>query len=1606
MEHRSGEHPRLRKHLSPAARTVWAKHDRPTEGWLPLWQHMSDSAAVAGLLWDEWLPRTIRRQVAEVLPEGEADARRLAVWLAGTHDIGKATPAFACQVERLADRMTDAGLTVPPLKRFGDDRRLAPHGLAGQLLLREWLVERHGWTGRAAGQFTVVAGGHHGVPPGHSQIHDLDLRPELLRTPGESEPVWRRVQDEFLDACADAYGVRERLGAWQRVKLPQTVQVLLTALVIVSDWIASNPDLFPYFPEEVPRTPEERIEAAWRGLELPRPWEPDDPEGTPDELFAARFELPEGARARPVQEAAVRLARTMPEPGLMVIEAPMGEGKTEAALAVAEIFAARSGAGGCFVALPTRATGNAMFPRLLSWLGRAAGDQRHSVFLAHAKAALSEEYTGLVRAGGGSGIVRAVDLDGPGEGARKPSRDGEPSGADLIAHRWLRGRKKGMLSSFAVGTIDQLLFAGLKSRHLALRHLALAGKVVVIDEVHAYDAYMNVYLERVLSWLGAYRVPVVMLSATLPAATRQALIGAYAGGEEAARHATEAAGAAGYPLLTTVAPGAVTAVENPPAASDRGTDVELRPLDDDLAVFGDELERTLAGGGCVLVVRNTVDRVLETAERLRERFHPDDVTVAHSRFMDLDRAALDADLVRRFGPDGDRPTGRRAHIVVASQVAEQSLDVDFDLLVTDLCPVDLMLQRMGRLHRHRRGPGQSDRPVGVRKARCLVTGVDWQASPPQPVRGSERVYGLYTLLRSLAVLGPYLHAPVRPLRLPQDIGDLVQTAYGDEPVGPADWAGAMAAAELEHLTHRARQQARAEVYRLDRVRRPGRPLIGWIDAGVGDADDSRAGHAQVRDGDESLEVLVAQRRPDGVLTTVPWLDKGRRGGPDDKKRRGGLELTEDAVPPYRTAKALAESSMRLPFHFSKPWVLDRAIEELEELLVEAWQTKESPWLAGELILELDEDCQTRLAGYEIEYSPRDGLRVTRPGAREVRLVEHVPSFDLVSRPWLPVQRADGTTADLSLREVFAEAGDLRRLVGDVPTQEFALVRLLLAVLHDAVDGPEEVDDWAELWESDDPFAAVGPYLERHRGRFDLLHPEKPFFQVAGLRTAGGEISSLNRIVADVPNSGAFFTMRMPGAERLDFAEAARWLVHAHAFDTSGIKSGMEGDVRVKGGKVYPQGVGWAGNLGGVMLEGGTLRETLLFNLVAADAGGFDFKKEDAPAWRREPCGPGESDPLSLASRPHGPRDLYTWQTRRLLLHHDGRGVHGVVLGYGDPLTPRDRMRTEPMTGWRHSEAQEKKLKSKQPVYMPKEHDPARSAWRGLEALLQKVPGKGGAQSGAPAAFLPPGVIEWLSQLSYEDVLPPDHPVRVRVVGARYGTQQSVIDELVDDVVPMPVVLVHPGDARYRQAAIDAVKDADAAVRAYADLAGDLARARGSEPDKHRDAARDRAYGELDGPYRLWLSGLRKAPGTGPGTDTGPARARDAWQGVAHRIVRGLGRELLDATPPAAWEGRMVDLGKGPQWFDDTGADRWFRIRLNKALPRAFPASEPDKAPGPDTDFEPDKALGPDKAPGPDTDSEPDTGSDQGPVTGSVPGQRVGGAAQGGAANDAGVEEEA
>jgi CRISPR-associated helicase Cas3/CRISPR-associated endonuclease Cas3-HD len=933
--------------LGDAARSVWGKTDRRGTSpvrWLPLWRHLADTAGVAGQLWDHWLGWAVRRRIADELPGGEADGRALAVWIAGVHDIGKATPAFAYQAEHLAERMRRHGLGYQR-DLIRADRKYAPHATAGHLLLADWLHQQ-GWSDPHS--FAVIVGGHHGIPPTDEGLRDARMRFHLL-----GGPTWQQVQQELLSWMTERSGAGERLTEWSGVPLSQPVQAALTGLVIVADWIASNEDYFPYILDS---TDEDRLRSGWDELDLPAPWRPATPPVSVDDLFGARFALPVGAAPRPVQRTVAELAATMPVPGMMIVEAAMGEGKTEAALAAVEIMARRTGASGCYLALPTRATSDAMFGRMLSWLrqlpdldvGRGARDVR----LAHGKAAFNPDYDKLRTTSLPSGIAE------------------DAGGADIGVHRWLAGPKRTLLSSFVVGTIDQLLFAALRSKHLVLRHLGLAGKIVIIDEAHAYDVYMGRFLDRALEWLGAYGVPVIVLSATLPAHRRAELMKAYDDGrlgppptltwrdrgkpriDPYAALRTDLR----YPLVTiSAADRGATAASC--ADSGRGIEVTLRRLDGGVTALAQLLRDRLADGGCALVVRNTVARVQDTAAALRVTLGPDTpVSVAHSRFMALDRAAKDRWLRDTFGPPGAGSRPHR-HVVVASQVAEQSLDIDFDLLVTDLAPVDLVLQRIGRLHRHPR----DDRPARLAAPTCWITGADWTSEPPQPVTGSRRVYQLATLLRSAAVLLPYLEGTL--LRLPSDIAPITQTAYSDAAIGPPAWQATMAKAEAKQRDEITAKELKADGFRLAGVGEPGTPLIGWLSGGVGNADD-RVAQGHVRDTDaESLEVLLLVRTPDG-LALPQWIDGG------------GVPVPVGSIPRWPLPRMIARCTLPLPRAMTATDVVDEVIAELERRTdLSAWQ--QSPWLAGELVLDIDAGGTATVAGFDLYYDPAEGLRVTR-----------------------------------------------------------------------------------------------------------------------------------------------------------------------------------------------------------------------------------------------------------------------------------------------------------------------------------------------------------------------------------------------------------------------------------------------------------------------------------------------------------------------------------------------------------------------------------------------------------------------------------------------------
>lgn len=967
--------------VSEAAASVWGKSYRnelqTVDRHMPLVQHMLDSGAVADALWDAWMPDSSKRVIAASFGGDDDAARITATFLAAAHDIGKCTPVFSSQVPLLATEMQRHGLTrlamVTP-----EDRRALPHSVASHIALQAWLQKSRGWDADSAATFAVALGGHHGAPPTSDMLNLAAGRPDLY-----GAGRWHETRVELLEHLATRSHAQAVLA--HPTPLSQQAQVLLTALVIVSDWVASS-SLFPAIAigqdHRALGSTKSRLDTAWRRLNFPVPWHPTDRSLTAPatELLSSRFALPPDAVARPVQVAALEAARAMTAPGLLIIEAPTGEGKTEAGLLSVEVLASRFGCGGVFVALPTQATSDAMFARVLSWLSRLpddggdvnGDDPDHSVALQHGKAAMNRTFRDL------STLPLPEDVTGR---TIRPEDDPEERTIRAFVHQWFTGRKRTSLADFVVGTIDQFLFTSLRSKHLALRHLGMSRKVLLLDEIHAVDSYMDTYLTQALEWCGAYGVPVVALSATLPTAHRDALHAAYVRGRAAAQTppvraprerrlpcSVEAAPATlpipaptqVYPVITYTADTTTGMLAIPP--STRSLTVTLETLDDSLGALTELFTEELADGGCALVVCNTVRRAHATFDALREAFG-DDVRLMHSRFIGHHRVSNDEWLRDHFGApagDGSAPGRPDRMIVVATQVAEQSLDIDFDLLVTDLAPMDLLVQRIGRLHRHSRPMGQ--RPRRLRIPRCVITGVDdWSASPPVPDKGAAYVYGAHLLLRSAAIITEILDGP-RTLNSPADVADVVQRAYGDQPIGPELWQDALQSASVAAARKAAAARVKAGTYLLRSPTTSRSAILGWVAEGVGEADDGTRGRAQVRDADDSFEVILL-RTIDGGFGLV-----------DGVSDEAGLLITEHAVPDPDIAALIAGSMVRIPGYLSHTSSWDALLDQLEKSFFPSWQ--QDPLLAGQLILTLDANQSATIGGFHFTYDARIGLEVS------------------------------------------------------------------------------------------------------------------------------------------------------------------------------------------------------------------------------------------------------------------------------------------------------------------------------------------------------------------------------------------------------------------------------------------------------------------------------------------------------------------------------------------------------------------------------------------------------------------------------------------------------
>lgn len=526
-------------------------------------------------------------------------------------------------------------------------------------------------------------------------------------------------------------------------------------------------------------------------------------------------------------------------------------------------------------------------------------------------------------------------------------------------------------------------------------------------------------------------------------------------------------------------------------------------------------------------------------------------------------------------------------------------------------------------------------------------------------------------------------------------------------------------------------------------------------------------------------------------------------------------------------------------------------------------------------------------------------------------------MNLIQDPWIPVVFVDGTNRDVGIREALGRANQVRAVAIEPAFVGVAVIRLLLAVVLDAFGPAVDEDDFVKRWQTgcfDEQ--ELDKYLEGVRDRFNLFDESAPFAQVAGLRTPRGESKPVSLLIATIAtgNNVPLFSVRTDAEPpKLTSAEAARWLVASHCYDTAGIKPGAEGDPKMKNGKVTA-GVAPLGQFGAVVALGRSLFETLVLNSVIERRGPAVIGK---PSWRKLPVGPQWSE-----ETPPGLLDWLTLQARRVrLVPDDERGPDGettvsrVVLTSGDK--PNRIPEFEPHATWRAV----KNPKPDDPPFRPVRHRSDWTAWQGLAALLAT------ADDGGSSGFSTSPVLRQIGALAAYGDLADDYPLEVMIAGVEYGNMQAVVENTIDDRIPLSVVALR-GDAGLRQFLLDVVASHEGLANALNDLDRDLRDIHSAEPIPWDKGQRIGAVftHRIDPTVRRMLGGLQAEP----------ERLDDAiamWAKFARLTALDMGNERLSAVPTSAYRGARTSDGASAQIAEApiVMAERFFRSRVNRAL---------------------------------------------------------------------------
>jgi CRISPR system Cascade subunit CasA len=514
-------------------------------------------------------------------------------------------------------------------------------------------------------------------------------------------------------------------------------------------------------------------------------------------------------------------------------------------------------------------------------------------------------------------------------------------------------------------------------------------------------------------------------------------------------------------------------------------------------------------------------------------------------------------------------------------------------------------------------------------------------------------------------------------------------------------------------------------------------------------------------------------------------------------------------------------------------------------------------------------------------------------------------FSLLHEPWIVVLDKHGSSREAPLLGVLREAHEYRSLAGELPTQDVALLRFLLAVIYSVFtrydpDGnfapldnePDALGRWAEIWERGHfPMPPLEKYLDNFSERFFLFHPETPFYQVAGLER--GTKYTASKLMGDLSESGnkvRLFAMRTGDAKKsLAYAEAARWLIYLNAFDDTSSKPS------VRGGTLSSPGAGWLGKLGLVYVAGQNLFETLMLNFALTKEG----YKPGGAIWEKGV----KKEERTQIPFPETRAELLSLQSRRIeLLRQDG-GVIGYKLLGGD-FFEKENAFIEYMTMWHKDRDKHKES------FSPKRHNPAKAFWRDFSALAAKR-----------ADAVRPGVVDWVEKLKSENLLQ-KRVVTFQTASVKYGDKDFFVDDVFSDSIVVNAALLTQLGEEWLPRIEDAVKKTEESVNRFGDFARNLGICAGGEGDA--DSAKERAYHALDGPFRAWLAGID------------PAGDMDEkvgeWFAQTHETVYALAYGLLAEAGETALVGRYVKGDGGKETlFTAPVVHAWFTSAVRKIL---------------------------------------------------------------------------